>query len=194
MPAEVSGNARGGSLHDLPIGKLTFPCPNLQIGKLSVPMTQDAKWEIELPIAPFWIWVISQIRMTQFQIDRASPGPGRIKERSKSADLAFFPNCPDEHLQVGEAIGLGGCAHLGTASPETRWLQVPSPSRKNSRYFLRPGIVERSFPITQHADRGIKERSNFVYLAFFLNFLNEHFEIRQPIGHCGCAHLKPLGE
>ena len=69
----------------------------------------------------------------------------------------------------------------------------PEP-KELSLFSSRPGIGERSFPITQYADRGIKERSNFVYLAFFLNFLNEHFEIRQPIGHCGCAHLKPLGE
>jgi hypothetical protein len=83
------------------LGNSPSRCPNLQIGKLSVPMTQYAKWEIELPIDPFCMWVIYQIQMTQFQIDRGISGPGRIKERSKSAYLAFFPNCPDEHLQAG---------------------------------------------------------------------------------------------
>jgi hypothetical protein len=61
----------------------------MQSGKLSFPMTQYAKWEIELPIAPFWIWVIFQIRMTQFQIDRASPGSEELRKEVKARTWLF---------------------------------------------------------------------------------------------------------
>jgi hypothetical protein len=55
-------------------------------------VTRPTNWEIELPVDPFCIWIIYQIRMTQFQIDRGISGPGRIRERSKSAYLALSPN------------------------------------------------------------------------------------------------------
>jgi len=52
-------------------------------------MTQCAKWEIELPIDPFCMWVIYQIQMTQFQIDRASPGPEELRKEVKARTWLF---------------------------------------------------------------------------------------------------------
>jgi len=139
-------------------------------------MTQNAKWEIELPVDSFCIWVIYQIRMTQFQIDRGISGPGRIKERSKSAYLAFFPNWLDEHLLVGEAIGHGSCADLESLGQRLNgfpWLLVSGPIEGTVDFSPLPGIEERSFPITQSANLG-KDRSRF------LNTRSEELSSRIP--------------
>jgi hypothetical protein len=98
----------------------------MQSGKLSFPLTRSAFGSFTRSDDPV-------------QIDRGISGPGRIKERSKSAYLAFFLNGLLSRRQFRGLIE-GAVDFLATGN----WGKI-APDYSVSEFG------ERSFPIPQYA-------------------------------------------
>jgi hypothetical protein len=123
-------------------------CLILPIGKLTFPLSQSANWEIDLPVVPickmgnwtprwpFCTYVICRSGLSSSRSIGAIYGPGRIKERSKSAYLAFFLNCLGEHLQGLRAGSKWRLCSVGMLS------RLDVPGRRKSR----PGGRNVDFP------------------------------------------------